>query len=169
MARKCPPGVLCIETYSVVLFSFFIFILFFIYQNNKTSDNVTDAFILPTQEQNMPDTSIPISNKINIPTHFTNAQFSQVGIATNEGSDSNIILPLIGKKLLPSRNSWQYYCMSDQNNSIRLPVSFNGKNCMDEYGCDELYNNDTIYIDGYNDLFKITIYEHNNFSYSSFI
>ena len=35
---------------------------------------------------------------------------------------------------------------------------------MNEYGCDEVYN-EYFYVKGYNDTFKITIYENNNMQY----
>ena len=65
-----------------------------------------------------------------------NHTFSQMGIltSTNTTPNGNIILPIMGKQLITSRNNWQYYAMSDQNNSIKIPLSFNGKSCMDEYG-----------------------------------
>ena len=51
--------------------------------------------------------------------------------------------------------------MSDQNNSIKLPISNNGKSCTSEYGCDNLYNGDNVYVEGYNDAFKVTMYDNN--------
>ena len=39
---------------------------------------------------------------------------------------------------------------SDTNNSIRLPISFNGKSCTDDYGCEEL-TNETLF------MLKVTV------------
>jgi hypothetical protein len=58
--------------------------------------------------------------------------------------------------------------MNDSNNSVRLPISVNGKSGNDEYGVDEIYNGDTVYVEGYNDIFKATIYKNNNFNYVPF-
>ena len=44
-------------------------------------------------------------------------------------------------------------------NNVKLPVSRNGRSCTNEYGCDDLFNGDTVYIEGYNDSFKVTIYD----------
>jgi len=44
-------------------------------------------------------------------------------------------------------------------NNVKLPVSRNGRSCTGEYGCDDLFNGDTVYIEGYNDSFKVTIYD----------
>ena len=59
--------------------------------------------------------------------------------------------------------------MSDQNNSVKLPVSSNGKSCTNEYGCDSLSNGDTVYLEGYNDAFKVTMYDNNVMRYIPFI
>ena len=48
--------------------------------------------------------------------------------------------------------------MSEQNNMVKLPISNKGRSCTNEYGCDNLYNGDDVYIQGYNDLFKVTLY-----------
>ena len=37
--------------------------------------------------------------------------------------------------------------MSDQNNSIKLPINRNGRSCTNEYGCDCLFNGDSVYVD----------------------
>ena len=58
--------------------------------------------------------------------------------------------------------------MTDNNNIVKLPISVNGKSGSDEYGVDELYSNDTVYVEGYDDVFKATIYKNNNYYYSPF-
>jgi len=67
--------------------------------------------------------------------------------------------------LFTSRDKWQFYTMSDKNNSVKLPVSKGGRSCTNEYGCDNLYNGDTVYVEGYNDAFKVTIYDNSNIQY----
>jgi hypothetical protein len=49
--------------------------------------------------------------------------------------------------------------MSDKNNSVKLPISFKKKSCTGEYGCDNIYNGDTVYVEGYKDAFQATIYD----------
>lgn len=164
MVKRCPPGILCIETFSIVCLLSLLALLFFMFNSVK-----------PLQPSNMPTQSslfmVSSPSKanmpINVPTQRTGQSFSQIGILTNNNNNSsmNTILPLMGKQLLSGRNTWNYYSMSDQNNAIRLPVSFNGKSCMDEYGADELTAGDNVYIDGYNDTFSVTLYEKNMFSY----
>ena len=58
--------------------------------------------------------------------------------------------------------------MNESNNSIRLPINVKGRNGTDEYGVDELYSGDTVYVEGYDEVFKATIYKNSNFYYSPF-
>ena len=54
------------------------------------------------------------------------------------------------------------YC---HNLQAKLPVKVKGRNCSGEYGCDEILNGDEVYVEGYNETFKATIYENGLFSY----
>ena len=104
------------------------------------------------------DSTDPRGIPINIQTRGFNTSYSQIGILTrNNGSET--ILPLMGRPIYANRNKWQYYTMTDKNNMIKLPVIKNGKSCTSEYGCDDLSNGDTVFVEGYNDAFKVTIYE----------
>lgn len=101
---------------------------------------------------------------INIPTSHMNTQYKQVGILTRKhGKDT--ILALFGRPLHSNRNKWQYYTMTDKSNMIKLPVSRNGRSCTGEYGCDEIFNGDTLYVEGYQDAFNATIYENGSMQY----
>jgi hypothetical protein len=118
-----------------------------------------DADIYPTR-------GIPI----NVQTRGLNTSYQQVGILTPVNRASkDMILPLMGRRIMSGRDKWQYYTMSTTGNlNTKLPVSVNGKSCTGEYGCDSIMNGDTIYVEGYNDTFKATIYENNLFSYIPF-
>ena len=101
---------------------------------------------------------------INVKTRGFNDAYRQVGLLTRLNGRETI-LPLMGRPLHTNRNKWQYYTISDQNQGIKLPISYNGRSCTNEYGCDEIYNGDTVYVEGYNDTFKATIYENGSFQY----
>jgi hypothetical protein len=105
---------------------------------------------------------------INVPTQGQDAAYSQVGILTRMNGKETI-LPLMGRPLIANRDKWQFYTMSDQNNSVKLPVSNNGKSCTGEYGCNNLSNGDTVYLEGYNDTFKVTMYDNNVMRYIPYI
>lgn len=95
---------------------------------------------------------------INVPTRGFRDEYKQVGILTRD-MGKETILPIMGRRLYTNNSKWQYYTMTDKSNSIRLPMSHNGKSCTSEYGCDELMNGDVVYVEGYKDAFKVTIYE----------
>ena len=109
----------------------------------------------------IPPNSIPINISTNI--GAVNTNYRQVGILTPLNGP-NKILPLMGRPLFTNRDKWQYYTLSEPNN-IKLPVVKNGKSCTNEYGCDNLYNGDTIYVEGYNDAFKVTVYDNDTIRY----
>lgn len=109
---------------------------------------------------------------INIPTNVgaMNTSFKQLGILTptNQTTKDNI-LPLMGRPLFTSRSKFQYYTISNQNNQVKLPVSVKGKSGLDEYGVDEVFDSDTVYVEGYEDVFKVTKYDNGTMRYLPFI
>ena len=80
-----------------------------------------------------------------------------------------MILPLMGKPLFTNRDKWNYYTMTDKNNMIKLPITYKGKSCTNEYGSDKIYNGDTVYVEGYNDAFKCTIYDNDVMRYIPYL
>jgi hypothetical protein len=112
--------------------------------------------------------SDPRGVPINIPTSHFDLDYKQVGILTrSHGKDT--ILALFGRPVHSNRNKWQYYTMTDKNQMIKLPLSKAGRSCSSEYGCDEIYNGDSVYVEGYNDAFKATIYENGTPRYIPFV
>jgi hypothetical protein len=108
---------------------------------------------------------------VNVQTRGTNMSYQQVGILTravNNGQD--MILPLMGRRLMSGRDKWQYYTISNTGNmNTKLPVSLNGKSCTGEYGCDDINNGDNVYVEGYNDTFRVTMYENSLFNYIPYL
>jgi hypothetical protein len=102
----------------------------------------------------------------NVPTRspYVNAEYRQIGILTpvsekdNKGGN-NMILPLFGRAIYSNRDKWQYYTMSNENNSVKLSIYRFKKNCMKDTGCTEIYSNDTVYVDGYKTHFSVSLYE----------
>ena len=227
MGRKCPPGVLCIENYTLLVLTLIICgVLVYMWNtsNNKkglgfnlgqllsnNQNNPNGGFNMGLQglqpSQNSMDLSSFLNNAglrnrpnsddvllnpysaplrddrpiiappmsrdprglpINIPTQGVESNYRQVGILTRINGPETI-LPLMGKPLIPGRDSWNFYTMSDKNNMIKLPVSFKNKSCTSEYGCDNVYNGDTVYVEGYNDAFKVTAYENNTIKYIPYL
>lgn len=106
---------------------------------------------------------------INIATQSYDTNYRQIGILTRNDGNKETILPLMGRPLITNRNRWNFYTMSENNNMLKLPVSYNGKKCMSQNGCDDLYNGDIVTVDGYNDEFKVTTYENNMPQYIPYI
>lgn len=107
---------------------------------------------------------------VNVSTNGGHRQtsYTQVGIMT-PSSGQEKILPLMGRQLHTSRQKWQYYTMSDNNNSVKLPIVKNGRSCTNEYGCDEIYGGDTVYVEGYNQPFTVTVYDNDGLQYIPYI
>jgi hypothetical protein len=193
MAKKCIPGVFCIENMTLfLLFVILVVILYMFHQQNykQTSIPETKVVVVATGDQGLGvnggtlgGIGTPPSNDMfirssgslspGIETRGPSPSFSQIGILTPEPSVSHntgtMILPLMGRKL-SGREKMQYYTTSNNGNmNVKLPVSKNGKSCTGEYGCDEIYNGDTVYVEGYAEVFKATIYENTRLSYIPYV
>lgn len=103
------------------------------------------------------NSSDPRGVPINIPTQSTDSAYGQMGVLTRENGKETI-LPLMGRVLISNRSKFQYYTISDKSN-VKLPIYHKNKNSMNEYGCDELFNGDKVYVEGYRDVFIVSIYE----------
>jgi hypothetical protein len=98
------------------------------------------------------------------------SNYTQVGILTPPGGGGGgNILALMGRQLHTSRQKWQYYTISDSNNSVKLPVSRGGRSCTGEHGCDEISGGDTVYVEGYNQAFNVTMYDNDGMSYIPYL
>ena len=97
---------------------------------------------------------------INIPTRGPTSGYQQVGVLIQvDGIGNNKVkLPLFGQKLYPRSRQWNYYIGSDGFNSIKLPIFYNGRNSMDQFGCDEIYDGGIVNVEGYDSAFKASIY-----------
>lgn len=108
---------------------------------------------------------------INISTsYYTNYEYKQVGILSrvdeyDQHRERETILALFGRPLHRARNKWQYYTMTDKSNSIKLPIKSKGRSCNSPHGCDELYTDDIVYVEGYKEPFHVHIYETETLEY----
>jgi hypothetical protein len=141
---------------------------------NLPSDPLLNPYAPPLRDERyfipsgtyVPPGAVPINVSTNV--GAVDTQYRQLGIMTATNTKGKII-PLMGRPLFTNRDKWQYYTMSDQNNSMKLPVSRNGKSCTNEYGCDKLYNGDTVFIEGINEPYRITVYDNDTIKYLPFI
>jgi hypothetical protein len=73
----------------------------------------------------------------------------------------------MGRPLFINRDKWQYYTISNQHNNVKLPIIFKKKNGLNNHGVDQIYTEDIVYVEGYNQSFKATIYENDTIRYLS--
>lgn len=219
MSRKCPPGVICFENITLVIFFIIASIIIYLAYsrssansgsngsgsgsgigsmgNNNNNTNTIDAsrvgrlgdsfldliprigsgytrgpadvllnpYTPPLRDDryyNMGLSSLGAGMgggiPINVATRSVNSAYRQVGILTRVNGPETI-LSLMGRPLFPSQDKWQFYTMSDKNQSVKLPVTYKKRSCTSDQGCDNIYNGDTVYVEGYNDAFKATIYD----------
>lgn len=157
--------------------------------NKTVSSNFTQPVILmaPQNADVAPVTLAPISSRtqplenvyspplrkegpglpINITTRGAELEYTQVGILTRENSHQDLILPLMGRKSASNRDKYQYYSMTNSGGNIntKLPISVKGKSCTADLGCDEIFNGDAVFVEGYKDTFRATIYENVMYKY----
>jgi hypothetical protein len=219
--RKCPPGVLCIESVTslfviviVVIVGCFIYVSYSknhkstqgqnynqgynsnqgqnsrynqqiiaepnypynnlynnlrnnLFENIPINNVLTNPYDAPYKDERYFVPAKPIM-PVNISTNVgaVDTSYRQIGILTPlNGTTNNNILPLMGRPLFTSRQKWQYYTISNQHNNVKLPISVKGKSALNDYGVDELFNGDTVYVEGHNDAFKVTVYESSTIKY----
>ena len=121
-------------------------------------DVLENPYAPPLRDDRYHDAVIPIPINVRTQGPPVNVNYRQVGLLTRVNGKETM-LPLMGRPLQKNRDKWQFYTMSDKNNSIKLPISFRKKSCTSEYGCDNIYNGDTVYVEGYKDAFRATIYD----------
>jgi len=137
------------------------------YNNYPVNDVYSNPYTPPLSDERY---FIPRRVPINVSTNIgaVDTAYRQMGILTPHNG-SGKILPLMGRPLFVNRYKWQYYTMSDQFNSIKLPVSSGGRSCTGDNGCDQLYSGDSVYVEGYNEAFKATIYDTDTIKYIPFL
>jgi cell division protein FtsL len=83
----------------------------------------------------------------------------------NVNTDNNSVLPLYGRRLWNGSDMWNYYILNTNYNQVRLPLTINGKDSMDEYGVKELYDNDTVFVPSQGKTYTVKIYEKDDYRY----
>ena len=217
MAKKCIPGIICIENMTILFIFIFIGIIIYFYSSlvskiqkieNRSSlgqiplvgissrivDNPkvimnpygpplrNDGAYFPRDAADMPivvEDSMPLvplvpsvkrGIPINIETRGVSMDYTQLGILTKEKGGEPLILSLMGRRLTSGIDKWQYYTISNTGQmNTKLPISVKGRSCSGEYGCDPIYSGDMVYVEGYNDVFRATVYENSRFNYIPFI
>ena len=138
--------------------------------SNINNDVLLNPYSAPTRDdrifnnENYNGPKIPI----NQPTQSIDTNYRQIGILTRVNG-GEIILPLMGRPLFRNRDKWNFYTMNDKNAMIKLPISFKNKSCTSQQGCDNVYNGDTVHVEGFNDIFRVTVYDNNVMQYIPYL
>ena len=154
-------------------------------------DVLQDPYVPPLRDERY---LVPVPTRFNMPINVStnvgavNTNYRQVGLLTpdfgkgerskynkNKHNDENVsqhkvnILALMGRPVYVSRDKWQYYTMSDQKNSVKLPIMRNGRSGTTEYGVDQLYEGDQVFVQGYDQPFRVTMYDNDTIQYMSYL
>ena len=201
--RKCVPGTICLENWTLGLFLVLFILLAYLYYifltkpigyhslspsyvhhmshdhmvpigqigSNVTPNVMMDPYAPPLKvdgiypQRAFGGRGIPV----NIETRGLQNEYTQMGIITCDHKE-NMILPLMGRRLIAGLDKWQYYTISNTGAiNTKLPIRYKGRSCSGEYGCDCLMDGDVVYVEGYKDLFRVTLYETARFQYIPYI
>lgn len=137
---------------------------------NNQNDILLNPYSAPLRDDRIYNNSNlnGIKIPINVATQSFDTSYRQIGILTRVNGGETI-LPLMGRPLFSNRDKWNFYTMNDKNTMIKLPISFKNRSCTSEMGCDNLYNGDTVHVEGFNDIFRVTIYDNNVMQYIPFL
>ena len=84
----------------------------------------------------------------------------QMGILTSEGGET---LPLYGKEVRGRRDRYHYYTTTGGENLYPIPVNHDGRDCIDDIGCQELYGNEPVSVTGKTGSFNVKMYRTEDF------
>lgn len=88
-------------------------------------------------------------------------RFRKIGFLTSRELADSVILPLFGEPAPYRRHRWNYYTMTDAHqslSSVKLPVMYRDRSCVDEVACDEIYTGDVVRVHGYEAPFVVEVY-----------
>lgn len=148
----------------LIILIILITILIYIYNKPNTVTIIKEVHRIENPKQTHV-TSVPEAPEAPVyPTklpQYYDKNYQQIGILTSHESDKEpIILPLFSRRVNNHKDRWNYYTASDNNHMMRLPITFDNMKCEDDIGCREIYDNDTLTIEIYQDrVFRATIYK----------
>jgi hypothetical protein len=81
-------------------------------------------------------------------------EYQQVGILLG----TNETLPLYGKPSYAYNSRWNYYTTTPGQQIYPLPVTYEDRDCTEDIGCNEMYDNQSVNIVGRSEPFTTKIY-----------
>jgi hypothetical protein len=185
MAKKCPPGVLCMDWTFVTLLVLVVLValgsaVYFGALDRPVSEKEVSPKIYVV---NTPPPPPPVGAlnfgiggirgiPITVATRPGSDRYQQVGILTGAGGSSGsaapdrTILPLFGRELDSRRGKWNYFTRTDGNNPVEVPVRYRNRLCDDDMvGCEEVSNDDQVHVPSLGRSFAATVYRRNIFGF----
>jgi hypothetical protein len=130
----------------------------------KPAQSESSSVVCKTESLSQPSTAEIANSDIKMqpftgPIYGKTSFFQQIGHLTNNDNPEPVILPLFGKMI--NNNRWLYYTVSDKQLQIKIDIEYKNKSCQDSHiGCDELYNDDEVFVPAYSKIFKISMYKY---------
>jgi len=118
---------------------------------NKISNNIDEKEEIQEPKRYY-DSNYISRNKmrINVPTRGEPPSYQQVGILTDTDNPENI-KPLYGRQTYRGSGQWNYFTSLDSHLATKIPIELDNNDCTSERGCNEIYKNDTLNINGENE------------------
>ena len=91
---------------------------------------------------------------------YKHGRMQQMGVLVSEGGET---LPLYGKEVRGRRDRYHYYTTTGGENLYPIPVTHDGRDCVDDIGCQELYGNESVSVTGKTDSFDVKMYRTDDF------
>ncbi len=83
----------------------------------------------------------------------------QVGVLTGVDGERSQILPLFRRESPNRTGRYQYHSKTDSVNAQDVAVVYRGRNCLQELGCDEIYDGEEVSLPAFQDnTFKVSLY-----------
>lgn len=176
MVRACPPGVICLTPNIITgaILLALVMVTFLLYMRQQSQPYEIMQRLLESQPEPAPaplilqsgggddrytrapkperhwvtEPDLPTSAEIygklpRTPTRGIPETYQSMGIIT---TGDGKILPLYGRRTASRSDRFQYYTRTDTYNPVQLPIRVKRRDCQDDVGCDELYNDDEVSI-----------------------
>ena len=182
MAKKCPPGVLCMDWNLVTLVvavmlavvgaAIYFGVIHPPTSSSTAATNVPKIYVMqaPAPHPVAAGINLGMRGPVTMPTRAGSGRYEQIGIITGEGGSSGsaapdrTILPLFGRELDSRRGKWNYFTRTDGNNPVQVPVRYRNRVCDDEMvGCDEVSSDDQVHVPSLGRSFAATVYRRSIF------
>jgi len=84
----------------------------------------------------------------------------QMGVLIGENDET---LPLYGKEVRGRRDQYHYYTSTPGQQIYSIPITHDGRDCMDDLGCKELYGNESVNVLGKAASYEAKLYRTDHF------